>query len=68
MRDQWYTTPPPPECEHYLITDDSGEVQIAYWTNYSPILGDESKVYRWVGLKQYTHVVAWRLLPEAYKG
>lgn len=68
MRDQWYTTPPPPEREHYLITDDGGEVQIAYWTNYSPILGDESEVYRWVGLKQYTHVVAWRLLPEAYKG
>lgn len=53
--------------EHYLITDDRGDVQVAYWTNYSPILGDESEVYRWVGLKQYTHVVAWRLLPEAYK-
>lgn len=70
MRDKWYVNTiqsPPPECEQYLITDDVGEMQVAYWTNYSSVLGEVTNIWRWVGLRQYTHVVAWRLLPEAYK-
>ena len=67
MRDKWYTQSPPSERETYLVTDNTGNIQIAKWTNYSPILGDESDVWRWVGLMQYTHVIAWRILPEAYK-
>lgn len=67
MRDTWYTGYPPHEREHYLITDDVGNLQIAYWTDSSPILGDASGMWRWVGLVQHTYVVAWRPLPLPYK-
>jgi hypothetical protein len=69
MRDRWYKNSvqsPPPEVETYLITDDVGELQIAHWTDVSLFTGDSTGIWEWRGLKQYTYVVAWRLLPEAY--
>lgn len=66
MRDKWYRNSPPPECEKYLITDDCGNLQVAYWTDNSPITGEPSNVWRWIGLIRYTHVIAWRPLPEPY--
>ena len=68
MRDKWYTNEnPPEEKEDYMITDDYGDIQIAHWTN-SSIIGHGTTEWHWVGLVQFTHVIAWRPLPEPYKG
>jgi len=70
MRDKWYIDEiekPPKEKEDYMITDDCGNIQIAHWTNLS-FFGVETTLWHWTGLIQYTHVIAWRPLPEPYKG
>ena len=66
MRDKWYVDEnPPKEIEDYMITDDCGHIQVAHWTN-SNILGHTTTMWHWIGLIQYTHVIAWRPLPEPY--
>lgn len=65
MKLEWRTDNPPEEIEKYLVTDDSGELQIATWTNEyylgHKIIGE----WHWV-CEQYTKVVAWLPLPNPY--
>lgn len=68
MRDRWYSVEeklPPEEKEDYMITTDCGSIAIAWWTN-SSFITNTTTDWHWVGHPQYSKVIAWRPLPEAY--
>jgi hypothetical protein len=68
MRDRWYSVEeklPPEEVEDYMITTDYGDIAIAHWTNHG-FFRDSTTQWRWTGYPQYSKVIAWRPLPEAY--
>ena len=67
MRIKWNLEPPPPHEDHYLITDQNGNLQIAYWTDADMIWGQHGGRWRWTGHSQFTKVKAWMPLPEPYR-
>lgn len=62
----WRTDNPPEEKSTYLVTDDSGHLQIAIWTNEMHFGRTFICDWHWQ-CQQYTHVVAWLPLPRPYK-
>lgn len=57
---------PPETNSSYLITDNYGGLQMASWTNAAYFTINETTDWHWVGLQQYTKVIAWMPLPEPY--
>ena len=68
LRIGWRTDNPPPIEDDYLVTYDSGRMDICHWDNRDffgrPQNSDGG--YRWYP-DQYRTVVAWMPLPEPYK-
>lgn len=68
MRIKWNTGTPPLHEDYYLISDQDGNLQIAFWTDADMIWGRPCGRWRWTGRSQFTKIVAWMPLPEPYKG
>lgn len=54
------------EKKYWICTDSKYQCQ-AKWTNDRYGFGRLSEYWGWVGIPQYTTVVAWMPLPEPYK-
>ena len=54
-----------PHSEHYLVTYDNGEIDVARWSNVNPFWTDHVTEPRWWGA-QYCKVIAWMPLPGPY--
>lgn len=68
MTIRWNLGDPPPHESYYLITDQNGNMQVAYWTDADLLWGRSCGRWRWINMSQFTRVVAWMPLPEPYKG
>ena len=68
MRIGWNTENPPAEKEEYLVQYESGDMDIAEWTNTNPFWSDRTTDWHWNRVNQYDKVIAWHYLPEKYKG
>ena len=72
MRIKWNTdNPPSPKTdnvtyEEYLVTYESGGLDIATWTNANRFWAGHTTDWHW-NCAQYCNVVAWMCLPEPYK-
>ena len=59
----WRTDKPPEERKDYLVTTESGDLDIARYTNASEWWHGETTNWHWQH-PPYTRVYAWRDLPE----
>lgn len=61
---------PPKQKKTYWICTDSGYQCECRWTNVNPFWTDLTTDWHWcIGdVPQYSKVVAWKPLPEPYKG
>lgn len=61
---------PPKQKKTYWICTDSGYQCERRWTNVNPFWTDLTTDWHWcIGdVPQYSEVVAWKPLPEPYKG
>lgn len=72
MRIGWNTENPPSPAlddvvsEEYLVTYDTGGLDIARWTNVNRFWVDHVSDWHWE-CAQYCKVIAWMLLPRPYE-
>lgn len=61
---------PEEECKHYWICTDRGYQCECRWTNVNHFWTNLTTDWHWniFDVPQYSHVVAWRPLPEPWKG
>lgn len=64
MRLEWRTDNPPDENERYLVTYESGSLDICWWSN-NYWGGHTGTDFYWHS-SQYCHVKAWMPLPRPY--
>ena len=55
-----------PHSDVYLVTYDSGEMDVARWSNVNPFWTDHVTEPRWWGV-QFANVIAWMPLPKPFK-
>jgi hypothetical protein len=55
-----------PHSEHYLVQYDSGDMDVASWSNVNRFWTDHVTKPYW-NCVQFAKVIAWMPLPEAYK-
>ena len=69
MRIEWRTDKPPDEIERYLITDQSGDIDLAKWSDaYATKDGIvRTGKYRWIRKIPESIPVAWMPAPTPYK-
>ena len=68
MRIGWNIDNPPSEKEEYLVQYESGDMDIAEWTNVNPFWPNLTTNWHWTRVSQFDKVVAWQFLPEKFKG
>ena len=56
-----------PHSDAYLVTYDSGGMDVAWWSNVNPFWTDHVTEPRWNGV-QFAKVIAWMPLPKPYEG
>lgn len=56
-----------PHHENYLVQYDSGDMDVASWSNANRFLTDHVTESHW-NCAQFAEVVAWMPLPEPWRG
>ena len=64
MTIEWRTDNPPDKNAQYLVTYESGSLDICYWSN-AGFGGNRTTDYHWIAA-QYAKVKAWMPLPKPY--
>ena len=64
MTIEWRTDKPPDENAQYLVTYESGSLDICYWTD-AGFSSNRKSDFHWIAA-QYSKVKAWMPLPKPY--